>query len=139
MAEHWVWWILGLILVGAELLTGTFYLFAAGVAFLACGVVAWLGASIPIQLLVASVLSFLGSYAAHQWRIRKGTPPPQPSLDVGQSVEVQMWQPDGTARVVYRGTQWTAELAERGGRRERTMYIVGTRGSTLLIAPERPA
>jgi membrane protein implicated in regulation of membrane protease activity len=127
------------ILIGAELVTGTFYLFAAGVACLIGGVTAWLGASMPTQLLITGALAIVGSYGAHEWRRRKGTPEPQPPLDVGQSVQVQIWHADGTARVVYRGTQWSAELAQAGGRRERTMYIVGTRGSTLLLAAERPA
>jgi membrane protein implicated in regulation of membrane protease activity len=139
MAAHWVWWVLGMILIGAELVTGTLYLFAAGVAFLVCGLLAWLGVSMSAQLLVAGVLSVAGSYGAYHWRARKGTPEPQRPLDVGQSVQVQMWRDDGTARVLYRGTQWDAELAQAGARREPTMYIVGTRGSTLLLAAERPA
>ena len=138
MAAHWVWWILGVALIGAELLSGTVYLFAIGAAMLVCGLVAWAGASMPVQLLVAAVLAFAGSYAAHRWRSRHAEPAPQPPLDVGQSVQVQFWQPDGTARVAYRGTQWDAELARPDARREKTMYIVGTRGSTLVIAPERP-
>ena len=47
------------------------------------------------------------------------------------------WKPDGGARVSYRGTQWNAELADAGGTRQETMYIVGTRGSTLVIADRR--
>ena len=47
------------------------------------------------------------------------------------------WKDDGSARVNYRGTQWNAELAEAGALRAETMYIVGTRGSTLLIADRR--
>ena len=138
MAAHWIWWILGVALIGAELVTGTLYFFAMGVAMLVCGLVAWLGASTPIQLLAAAVLAFAGTYAAHRWRTRHATPPPQPPLDVGQAVQVEIWHPDGSARVVYRGTHWNAELARRDAGREKTMYIVGTRGSTLLIAPERP-
>jgi len=137
MAAHWLWWIVGVTLIGAELVTGTFYLFAMGVACLLGGATAWLGASVPTQLLIGGALSLIGSYAAHEWRKRKGTPAPQPGLDVGQRVQVQIWHEDGTARVAYRGTQWSAELAHPGGRRERTMYIVGTRGSTLLLAAER--
>lgn len=139
MAAHWVWWILGVVLIGAELVTGTFYLLAVGVAFIVGGLAAWLGASTPVQLLVAGVLALAGSFAAHRWRLRTGTPPGQAPLDVGQPVHVQVWHPDGTARVVYRGTHWDAELVRPGAGRERTMYIVATRGSTLLIAPERPA
>ena len=139
MAAQWVWWILGVVLVGAELVTGTFYLLAIGVAFLVGGFAAWLGASTPVQLLVAGALAVAGSFVAHRWRDSKGTPPLQPSLDVGQPVQVQIWHDDGTARVTYRGTQWDAQLAVPGGGRERTMYIVAMRGSTLVIAPERPA
>ena len=139
MAAQWMWWILGVVLVGAELVTGTFYLLALGIAFIVGGVAAWLGASTPVQLLVAGILALAGSFVAHRWRLRHGTPLPQPSLDVGQQVHVHVWHPDGTARVGYRGTQWDAELADRGASRDRTMVIVATRGSTLLIAPVRPA
>jgi len=138
MAAHWVWWILGVVLIGAELVTGTFYLLAIGAAFLIGGLAAWLGASTPVQLLVTGVLALAGSFAAHRLRTHRATPPLQPPLDVGQAVQVQVWHPDGTARVAYRGTHWDAELARPGAGREKTMYIVGTRGSTLLIAPERP-
>ena len=44
---------------------------------------------------------------------------------------------DGTARVEYRGTQWDAEMAAGEGTRAETMYIVGVRGSTLVIAAQR--
>jgi len=33
MTDYWTWWILAAVLVGAELVTGTFYLLAVGVAF----------------------------------------------------------------------------------------------------------
>ena len=33
MADYWIWWTLAAVLVGAELMTGTFYLLAVGVAF----------------------------------------------------------------------------------------------------------
>lgn len=139
MAAHWMWWILGVMLIGAELVTGTFYLLALGIAFLLGGVVAWAGAPIALQLLVAAILSVAGTFAAHRVRERRVMPPPQAPLDVGQAVQVQVWHPDGTARVTYRGTQWDAELARRDGARERTMYIVGTRGSTLIVSADRPA
>jgi membrane protein implicated in regulation of membrane protease activity len=139
MAAHWVWWVLGVVLIGAELVTGTFYLLAVGIAFVLGGAAAWFGASVEVQLVVAAVLSVVGTWIAHHWRVRRNPMPPDVPLDVGQAVEVQVWHPDGTARVTYRGTQWDAELARAGAPRERTMYIVGTRGSTLLLAAERAA
>ncbi len=139
MAAHWVWWVLGVVLIGAELVTGTFYLLAVGIAFVLGGAAAWFGASVEVQFVVAAVLSVVGTWIAHHWRVSRNPQPPDVPLDVGQSVEVQIWHPDGKARVTYRGTQWDAELARPGAPKERTMYIVGTRGSTLLLDAERVA
>jgi membrane protein implicated in regulation of membrane protease activity len=139
MATHWMWWIVGVMLIGGELITGTFYLFAAGVACILGGLIAWTGASLDLQLIATAILVIAGTMLAHRVRLRRATPPPMPPLDVGQPVQVQMWNPDGTARVTYRGTQWNGELERPDGARERTMYIVATRGSTLILSAQRPA
>jgi len=136
MTDYWTWWILAAVLVGAELVTGTFYLLAVGVAFAVGGVAAILGVELPLQLVVAGVVAVAATMVAHKWRGAR-VPPPTPSLDLGQSVRVIDWKDDGTARVNYRGTQWNAELADPGVSRAETMYIVGTRGSTLVIADRR--
>ncbi len=138
MIDFWVWWVLAALLVGLELVMGTFYLLAVGIAFVFGGIVAWLGASVPAQLLVGGGLAVIAVIVAHQWRKTRGIPPPQPPLDRGQSVRVDQWNPDGTARVVYRGTQWDAELAPGRVTRADTMYIVDTRGSTLVLSDTRP-
>ncbi len=138
MAAYWVWWILAGGLVGVELLSGTFYLLAVGLAFAVGGLAAWLGAALGVQLAVAGVLAVVGTIAAHRWRLRKGTPAADLPFDVGQSVEVQAWNPDGTARVFYRGSLWTAQLAAPDTPRAQTMVIVAMRGSTLVIADRRP-
>jgi len=95
-----------------------------------------LGVELPLQLVVAGVVAVAATMVAHKWRGAR-VPPPTPSLDLGQSVRVIDWKDDGTARVNYRGTQWNAELADEGASRAETMYIVGTRGSTLVIADRR--
>ena len=138
MADFWIWWILAALLVGLELATGTFYLLAVGIAFLFGGLVAWAGASLPIQMVVGGVLSGVALVVAHHWRKRVTKGGPMPSIDRGQSVRVREWNPDGTARVEYRGTQWNAELAASDTTRASTMYIVGTRGSTLVLSDRRP-
>jgi membrane protein implicated in regulation of membrane protease activity len=138
MADFWIWWILAAVLIGAELLTGTFYLLAVGVAFVLGGVAAWLGGPLPVQLLIGGVFAVAGTIAAHQWRRLHAMPTQQAGLDVGQEVDVVAWHDNGTARVKYRGTQWDAEIASPGAARAQTMYIVATRGSTLVIAPTKP-
>ena len=138
MSDYWLWWIMATILVGVELVTGTFYLLALGIAFAFGGIAAWLGATMPMQLLIAGVLAIAGIIVANRWGSRRGDPPQLAGLDVGQSVRVEAWQPDGTARVVYRGTRWNGVLASDHTPRRHTMYIVGTRGSTLVLGAERP-
>jgi membrane protein implicated in regulation of membrane protease activity len=139
MHEYWTWWLVAAVIIGIELVVGTFYLLAIGVAVALGGVAAWLGASTPLQFAVAGVLGVLLTILAHRWRLARAMPPPQPSLDVGQAVQVRSWNADGTARVAYRGTEWDAELASEGTPRAETMYITGTRANTLLLADRKPA
>jgi len=139
MSVEWAWWIFAAVLVGAELLTGTFYLLAVGVAVALGGVAAFAGASLPVQFVVAGVLGVALTMIAHRLRLSRATPPPQPSLDVGQSVRVETWNSDGTARVNYRGTNWDAELAAPDVPHAATMYIVATRGSRLILSDRRPS
>jgi len=139
MGGQWVWWIVAAVLVGAELVTGTFYLLAVGIAAALGGVAAWLGAGAPLQYLIAGGCGVVLTIAAHQWRLRRAPPVPQVGLDVGQAVHVHTWNADGTARVDYRGTQWDAELANADTPRGETLYIVGTRGSVLVLSDRRPA
>ena len=137
MAGYWIWWGLAALLVGAELMTGSFYLLAVGVAFFGGGLLALLGASVPWQMTIAAALAVLGTVVANRFRSRHARRGADPPLDVGQSVQVLAWKPDGTARVGHRGTQWDAELASPATARAEVMYIVGMRGSTLLIADQR--
>jgi membrane protein implicated in regulation of membrane protease activity len=139
MAAYWIWWGLAAVLIGVELLIGTFYLLAVGAAFAVGGVAAWLGAGAEAQFLIAGVLCVAGILVSHRWRVRHSPPRADPSLDVGQAVRVQAWNADGTARVAYRGSLWNAELAAPELARSDVMYIVATRGSTLLVSDRRPA
>jgi len=138
MSVEWIWWIAAAVLIGAELLTGTFYLLAVGIAVALGGVAAWLGAAVPVQFAVAGVLGVALTIAAHRWRLARATPPPQAPLDVGQAVHVTTWNADGTTRVAYRGSTWDAELATPDVPRAETLYIVATRGSVLVLSDRRP-
>jgi len=138
MSVEWAWWIVAAVLVGAELLTGTFYLLAIGMAVAFGGVAAFAGASLPMQFAVAGVLGVVLTVVAHRLRLSRATPPPQPSLDIGQSVRVDTWNADGTARVSYRGTTWDAEPVTPEVPHAATMYIIATRGSRLILSDRRP-
>lgn len=134
MDAQWTWWIAAAVLIGTELVTNTFYLLAIGLAVALGGVAAFLGASVELQWAVAAILGIAFTFVAHRWRRRYASPSVQPSADIGKSVRVRHWNADGSARVDYRGTQWTAELATPDTPRAESMVIVGVRGSNLVVA-----
>jgi len=138
MSAFWIWWITAVVLIGVELLIGTFYLLAVGVAIASGGVAAWLGASVPVQFAVAGALGLVLTIATHRWRLARAMPPTEPPLDVGQAVRIESWRTDGTARVAYRGSDWDAELAGPDVPRRETMYITAMRGSVLVLSDRKP-
>ena len=112
MEHSTVWWLIAGAAIVVELMSGTVYLLLLGAGFAAAAVSAHLGAGFTTQLVVAAVI---GVGAVLVWYvIRKRRPPelptqsnPNVNLDVGESVQVDAWNPDGTASVRYRGAQWT--------------------------------
>ena len=138
MGAFWIWWIAAAALIGAELLTGTFYLLAVGSAAAIGGLAAWLGVGSAWQFVIAGVLGVGLTIAAHRWRLARATPAPDPGLDIGQAVQVKTWNADGTARVAYRGSTWNAELDSPAVSRTAPLYICATRGSVLVLSDRRP-
>ena len=139
MTVYWMWLIAAALLVAAELVTGTFYLLAIGIAVALGGLAAWLGASLPVQFGIAGFLGVALTIAAHRWRLARASPPLLQSFDFGQAVKVETWNANGTARVAYRGSTWDAELAAPDVPHAETLYIVGIRRSVLLLSNQRPA
>ncbi len=113
MSESTIWWLIAGALVAAELVTGTFYLLMLAIGVASAALAAQAGFTLTSQMVCAAVV---GSGAVGLWhvaRMRKGKPldaqaDPNVSLDIGGTVEVNQWQADGTAKVQYRGAQWTA-------------------------------
>lgn len=138
MGAIWAWWVAAVVLIGAELFTGTFYLLAVGVALAIGGVAAWLGAAPDWQFALAGVTGVLLTILAHRWRLSRASPEPDRPLDVGQPVQVKSWNPDGSARVAYRGSTWDAELESPSVPRTAPLYICATRGSVLVLSDRRP-
>ncbi len=113
MAETTVWWLLTGGAIAIELLTGTFYLLMLAIGMAAAALSAHAGASGVVQLVVASIV---GGGAVVAWHLKKMRSPSEPlaqanpnvNMDVGETVMVTAWKPDGTADVNYRGAHWTA-------------------------------
>lgn len=140
--EPWLaWGVLGLALVIAELLSGTFYLLMLGVAAFGAAAVAGLGQPFAVQVVVAFVVATAGCYGVHAYRA-KNRSQQMPSIDAGMPASFENWIDAGArlARVRYRGASWDArvegaEPLEPGA----TVYVLATDGNTLKVAKSRPA
>jgi membrane protein implicated in regulation of membrane protease activity len=135
MANSTVWWLIAGAAIVVELLSGTVYLLLLAAGFAAAAIAAHLGFGTVTQLLVAAII---GVGAVLVWySIQRKRPPAPPTgtnrdvnLDIGESVFVDAWNPDGTATVRYRGAQWT--VVPRAGRtpstgEHRVVEIIGSR------------
>ena len=140
MAYSTWWWIATGVLVALELVSGTFYLLMLAIGGVAGALAAHAGASLITQLVVAALVggvAVLGCYAAR--RRRPGDPSPRAdrsvNLDVGETVQVDGWNADGTAQIRYRGAPWT--VIHRPGIEPRTgpHRVAELVGSRLLVDP----
>jgi len=113
MEESTIWWLAAGAVVVAELLTGTFYLLMVAVGLAAAALCAHLGLPVALQIVAAALV---GGGAVVAWYFAKKRRPGDPSaradrsvnLDVGETVLIENWNPDGTTTVKYRGAAWTA-------------------------------
>lgn len=140
-----IWWLLVGITVAAELMTGTFYLLMLAIGLVAGAVAAHLNAPLNTQLLLAAVVG-AGSVALWHWRrqnraaaqtqAQSEAQNPDLHLDVGERVQVLVWQADGTARVQYRGATWQVRAEAGTLTQPGTFRIVGVQGNALIVRAE---
>ena len=135
------WLIVGLVLVLAELLSGTFYLLMLGVAAFGAAAVAYFGLGFPVQCIVAAVLAAAGCYGVHVYRVRLDVTR-MPPIDAGMPATFESWLDAASrlARVRYRGASWDARVEgsdaiEPGA----TVFVLAADGNTLTVAKNRPA
>ena len=114
MAESTLWWLACGGAIALELLSGTFYLLMLATGFAAAALCAHLGCSQIVQVVAAAAV---GGGAVVFWHLRQmqrrhQEPPAQAnanvSLDIGETVQIDHWNADGSADVQYRGARWTA-------------------------------
>lgn len=141
MADYILWAAAGLILVIAELVTGTFYLLVLGIAALAAAVGAFFGFGFWAQAIASAVIAVAGVIWIQQRRSRM-EPAAMASPDVGQPVIWESWlnERDRLARVRYRGASWDARVASDCAPQPGEMlYINAIDGNTLEVVKTRPA
>ena len=105
MADYLVWAGIGLVLIIAELLTGTFYLLVLGVAALIGALAGFVGLAFGMQAAAAAIVAVAGVLWIRARR-RNLNPAPMPSPDLNQPVTLENWIDAGArlARVRYRGS-----------------------------------
>lgn len=114
MSDATLWWILTALAVGAELLTGTFYLLMVALGLAAGAVAAHLGATQTTQMIAAALMG--GGAVALFYRLRPTPPHHLPAhadadvnLDIGQTLHIAHWATDLHTHAAYRGAQWAVE------------------------------
>jgi membrane protein implicated in regulation of membrane protease activity len=127
------WFLLALILVGLEMVTGTFYLLVVAIAMAVGGVAALLGVGMVLQLVLGAVTGIAGTIVLRRWKSTQTSQAPDNNFDIGHPVKVLKWNDNGTARVIYRGAEWDAELESADTPHEGTLYIAAVRGSALVL------
>jgi membrane protein implicated in regulation of membrane protease activity len=138
MAESSIWWLLTGAAVAVELMTGTFYLLMFAVGLAAAAISAHLGASVTSQLAIAAMV---GGGAVIAWHFLRGKKMvgknaefnSDVNMDIGQTVQVDAWNVDGTANVKYRGANWAAQLQEGSGTGAGTYSVEQVIGSRLIL------
>ncbi|WP_439589669.1 NfeD family protein [Hydrogenophaga sp.] len=138
MAESTLWWLLAGSAVALELFTGTFYLLMLAVGMVAAALAAHAGAGTTVQLIVAAIV---GSAAVVAWYLVKKRRDGDPSvrsmrsvnLDVGEVIQIDEWNPDGTASVKYRGAQWTVIQRPGNAPTPGTYRVAELVGNRLLV------
>ncbi len=138
MTDSTLWWLAAGILVAAELLTGTFYLLMLAGGLAAGAVAAHAGLATSSQVVVAALVGGGAVLAWHLWRPRaaasqdSGTNP-DVNLDIGETVQVESWRPDGSTQIKYRGALWQAVPRDSNTRAPGAHRIVEVRGSQLIL------
>lgn len=142
------WWVAAGIVLAVELTVGTIYLLMVAAGLALAAIAGHLGFSSVAQLSIFSVLTITGTIGLYLLKRRQqsavnvdASHDPNVILDVGETITITQWHSDGTSRVQYRGTQWTARLQDPEASQlvsvsGSALYrIVGIQGNQLLVQP----
>ena len=136
-ASTW-WWIAAGVLVVGELATGTFYVLMLAIG---CMFGALAGYAQITFFAQAAVAVAVGGAAVLVWDRRRRRPwgtlsaaaNPDINLDIGESVQVDDWNADGTARVPYRGSTWNVRYIGDGAAAPGPHVIAEVRHNELAL------
>ena len=135
-----LWWTAAGVAVVIELLTGTFYLLMMALGLAAAAVSAHIGYSSTAQIITAAAV---GGGATALWHFKRASHPRSApvrenrdaNLDIGERVMVDSWAQDGTTRVSYRGSVWTARMRAGTAPQTGAHTVSAVEGNWLELTP----
>jgi len=140
MDPHWVWLSLGVLLAAAEIVAPGFFLIWLGAAAIVTGVVAWIvPISVPLQLGIFAILSFIVLYTARRWLKANPIASADPHLNqragrlVGEVLTVTRAIEDGRGRAKVGDGEWPVHGPDAAeGTKVR---VVSADGGVLVVEP----
>lgn len=136
-----IWFCLALIVTIVEMFLVTFYLLAVTLGMCAGGLAAYFDGSLETQLTAAGITTIIAACFSFMLRkkLRRPIDTKLNNLDKGERVKVEPGKinPDGTAKVVYRGADWTAYSTQ--GALTAGIYLIDKVDGTRLVLEEKVA
>lgn len=138
METSTIWWLLTGITIAAELLTGSIYLLMIALGLATAAITAHLGWSLPAQISTAAIVGALSVVVCRRLRGRRmpelpASANPDLNLDIGETLHVPEWNSDGTARIPYRGSQWTVVLRAGSMPAPGLYRVIEVQGNRLVV------
>lgn len=135
---HWVWFTVGLVLCGVEMLVPGIYLVWLGLAALAIGAIVFVTEpSLAMQVIVFVSLSLIFAYSSKRWLRDKSNESTDPLLNrrgarlVGETAMVTQAIAHGAGRVKLGDSEWIAHGPDMPVGEHVRVY--GTEGAILLV------
>lgn len=134
-----IWGIVFLLLLGTELMTGTFYLLMIALGAAIGGIAAFIGLDLYWQLALAGTSAAAATAILHFRRYKNPksaiyTENKNALIDIGQRVDVVHWNADKTTKVRHRGVEWSARWVGEGAPATGSCVIQGIVGSQLQLS-----
>ncbi len=135
-----VWWIVTGVLVAVELATGSFYLLMLALGAAAAAIAAHLGFGVNAQLVIAALV---GAGAVAAWHFKRRSMPAGPpaaenrdvNLDIGETVQVNDWDAQGSGSTHYRGARWQVRHMGAGAPQGGRFVIRRVEANRLFVEP----
>lgn len=138
LAPHWFWLSLGVLLAAAEIVAPGFFLIWLGAAAIVTGVIAWVvPLSMPMQLGIFALLSFVALYGARRWLKANPITSSDPNLNdrtarlIGEVLTLVTAIENGRGRARVGDGEWPVRGPDApAGAKVR---VTGADGGTLLV------